>query len=214
MGERSDMTSFWSFLREQLVRRLSKARNALLWGGVALSVGFTCTAALSVYHREWCDKDDDATNNYRASHYWLLDKFGIGHRIEEILGRRSVLILRRAAPEPNGSLFPRVSNVMVPRGGECTWKVSEVFDETDEDYRAYGTRFAKQGTVRIWRFGFFEPDLGTGAEAFRMATDLWSSLRGRAVSACALCLVNGERSGCPRLSVMSDTSEETLNECD
>jgi hypothetical protein len=199
--------------------RFSKLR-AWLWQSprrriatVSFALALCALGALGTGTRETC-VDPAQIAKFSAPEYWLIDEFDIGHRIEKLVGQRSLLLLRRAGPEGDGVSLPRLASVSVPKHHDCSWRVVETFADDDHDYRAYGSRFARAGQLSIRRFGWFDGTAAAGpARALRMDGELWTALRSKSDRACTVCFDAGERTSCPSVSLTEGERDFEVDSC-
>lgn len=162
-----------------------------------------------------CDSIDPDPSSYAAPKYWLLDTFGVGHRVETLVGKRAMLVLRRAAPVGGTIGRPRVSKVLVEPAEQCSWTVAEIFPDDDLDWQSFGHRFDTIGTLVFRRAlgmvrGSFERQ---GAAAYTMDAERWAHLHGPGSSTCIACFLSGERSECPSVELSAGETTEALPEC-
>jgi hypothetical protein len=180
---------------------------------VSFATAFCALGVMATATRETC-VDSGKLDEFRSPHYWLIDEFDIGHRIEKLVGQRSLLLLRRAGPEGDGVSLPRLSSIRVPTHHDCSWRVVETFADDDQDYRAYGSRFASAGQLSIRRFGWFDgTDSASPALALRMDSELWTTLRSKSDRACTVCFDAGERTACPSVSLREAEHDFEVNSC-
>ncbi len=171
-------------------------------------------------HREFCvdsmsDRpvgiEQSPPSPYPRVRHWLVDSFGIGHRID---ADRSVLLLRHAAPENGGPALPHIKEARVEQCA-CRWLLAEVYSDADPDFRAYGSRFDSEGVLTVHRwFGVISgTERAPGSRSYTMPDEQWARVRGTAELPCAICLEHGQPAKCPRLSLSDGTQTTVVRAC-
>lgn len=189
-------------------RLILAATSAAAIGSVVFGVALSCPPA--------CPDREAWEPVYRPPTSWVIDRFGVGHRIEEAVGENAMLIIR----SESGTGVPRRFASSRQEEGGCPWKVAEVFSEEDQGMTALDIKEGVSpgegaGVIAFSRlFGLVGGTVQDRVVAFLMDEERWAHLHGHAEGPCVACFSGGHPMRCPSVAMTSMGQQTGIRDCE